>query len=367
MKKTIEIKPFSEWSPAGMEHLIVAGPCGAETEDQVYKTAEQLAGIGKIKIFRAGIWKPRTRPNSFEGVGEIGLKWLQEIKKKYKLLTTVEVANKEHTELALKHGVDVLWIGARTTVNPFSVQEIADVLKGVDIPVMIKNPVNPDLQLWIGAIERINQAGINKIIAIHRGFHAGNKNAYRNNPMWEIPIELKTLYPELAVICDPSHIGGKRNLLKEISQKSIDLGMQGLMIESHINPDIALSDAEQQLSPAALSELLTNLIYRTESTNDKQFNDQLNNFRNLIDELDEELLSLLKKRIDIIEKIGEYKLENNVAVFQLQRWKNILESRIVSGNQKKLAKDFVEKFCLLLHEESIRVQTDLMNKKPSKL
>lgn len=363
MKKTIDLKPFHEWSPAKAEHLIVSGPCGAETEEQIYTTAEQLANIGKVKIFRAGIWKPRTRPNSFEGVGETGLKWLQEIKNKHNLLTTVEVANKEHTELALKYGVDVLWIGARTTVNPFSVQEIADVLKGVDVPVMVKNPVNPDLQLWIGAIERINQAGINKIIAIHRGFHSGNKSVYRNNPMWEIPIELKTLYPDLPVICDPSHIGGKRSLLKEIAQKSIDLGMQGLMIEAHINPDKAWSDAQQQITPTELHVLLNELVYRTESTTDKGFNDQLKNFRNIIDELDEELLSLLKKRIDIIEKIGEYKLANNVSVFQLQRWKNILQSRIASGAQKNLEKDFVEKICLLLHEESIRIQTDLMNKK----
>lgn len=362
MKKSIELKAFCDWSPAGKDHLIISGPCGAETEEQVLSTAGQLAATNKVNIFRAGIWKPRTRPNSFEGVGEIGLKWLQQVKKQYGLLTTVEVANREHTELALKYGVDILWIGARTTVNPFSVQEIADVLKGVDIPVMIKNPVNPDLQLWIGAIERINQAGINKIAAIHRGFHSGNKTIYRNNPMWEIPIELKTLYPDLAIICDPSHIGGKRTLIKEIAQKSIDLGMQGLMIESHIDPDHALSDAQQQITPQVLLELLESLVYRTEYTDNVSFNDQLNNFRNIIDELDEELLSLLKKRIDIIEKIGEYKLENKVAVFQLQRWKVILESRVASGDLKKLDRGFVEKFCMLLHEESIRVQTELMNK-----
>lgn len=363
IKRTLDISAFCNWSPDKNQHLIVAGPCGAESYEQVMQTAEGIAKDERIKIFRAGIWKPRTRPNSFEGVGEEGLKWLQEVKKQHGLLTTVEVANKEHTELALKYGVDVLWIGARTTVNPFSVQEIADVLKGVDVPVMIKNPVHPDLQLWIGAIERVQQAGIDKIIAIHRGFHDGHKNAYRNTPLWEIPIELKTIFPNLPVICDPSHIGGQRKYLKEISQKALDLGMQGLMIESHINPDIALSDAQQQLTPAALHQLLNELNFRHTTTTDAKFNDKLQHLRNIIDELDEEMLQLIKKRIDIILQIAEYKRDNNVSVFQLERWMEILKTRVESGIDKNMNKDFVEKLCQLLHEESIRVQTDNMNKK----
>ncbi|MCD6068504.1 MAG: synthetase [Bacteroidetes bacterium] len=346
--------------------MLIAGPCGAETYEQVMQTAEGIAKNDQIKIFRAGIWKPRTRPNSFEGVGETGLKWLQEVKKTYGLLTTVEVANKEHTELALKYGVDVLWIGARTTVNPFSVQEIADVLKGVDIPVMIKNPVHPDLQLWIGAIERIQQAGIDKMIAIHRGFHDGHTGIYRNHPLWEIPIELKTIFPNLPVICDPSHIGGKRMFLKEIAQKALDLGMQGLMIESHIQPDKALSDAQQQLTPDALHQLLSELTFRKTTTTDAKFNDKLQHLRNIIDELDEEMIQLTRKRIDIIEQIAEYKQDNNVSVFQLERWMEILKSRTQSGIDKKMNKDFIEKLCLLLHEESIRVQTELMSKKEEK-
>lgn len=362
IKKELEILPFNDWNPNKSEHLLIAGPCGAETEEQVMQTAEGIAKNKQIKVFRAGIWKPRTRPNSFEGVGEKGLRWLKRVQKEHGLLTTVEVANKEHTELALKHGVDILWIGARTTVNPFSVQEIADVLKGTDIPVMIKNPVHPDLQLWIGAIERIQQAGINKIIAIHRGFHDPHKGVYRNAPLWEIPIELKTIFPNLPVVCDPSHIGGKRNLLKEIAQKSLDLGMQGLMIESHIHPQQALSDAQQQLTPDSLQQLLSELLFRQTSSTDKKFNNKLHNLRNIIDELDEEMMLLLQKRMEIIEQIGEYKKDNNVSIFQLDRWREILKSRIHSGIDKKLDKDFVEKFCQLLHEESIRVQNELMNK-----
>jgi chorismate mutase len=362
IKKELEITPFASWSPNKNEHLLIAGPCGAESEEQVLQTAEGIASNKHIKVFRAGIWKPRTRPNSFEGVGERGLQWLQQVQKKHGLLTTVEVANREHAELALKHGVDILWIGARTTVNPFSVQEIADVLKGTDVPVMIKNPVHPDLQLWIGAIERINQAGIKKIVAIHRGFHDPHKGIYRNAPLWEIPIELKTIFPNIPVICDPSHIGGKRNLLKEIAQKSLDLGMQGLMIESHINPQQALSDAQQQLTPDALHQLLSELLYRQTTSSNEKFNDKLYNLRNIIDELDEEVMLLLQKRMEIIGQIGEYKKENNVSIFQLERWREILKSRIHSGLDKKLDKDFIEKFCQLLHEESIRVQNDLMNR-----
>jgi chorismate mutase len=252
----VEIQALHTWITNPNEPLIVAGPCGAETEDQVLQTAKEISKIPSVKLFRAGIWKPRTRPNAFEGVGEEGLIWLKEVQKQFGLKTTVEVANAQHTELALKHGVDVLWIGARTTGNPFSVQEIADVVKGVDIPVFIKNPIHADMQLWLGAIERFANSGITKLAGIHRGFHYAGKTKYRNKPLWEIAIELKTLLPELPIICDPSHICGNRELIPHVAQKALDLGMNGLMIESHINPTVALSDAQQQLTPSALKELL---------------------------------------------------------------------------------------------------------------
>ena len=267
----MEIKALHTWITNDNEPLIISGPCGAETYEQVLETAKLLHAIKSVKLFRAGIWKPRTRPNSFEGVGEEGLIWLKEVQKQFGLKTTVEVANAQHTELALKHGVDVLWIGARTTGNPFSVQEIADVLKGVDIPVFIKNPIHADLQLWIGAIERLSNAGITKLAAIHRGFHYAGKTKYRNKPLWEIALELKTTLPNLPIICDPSHICGNREFIEHVSQKALDLGMNGLMIESHINPSVALSDAQQQLTPFALNELLSHLVYRQTTSENPDF------------------------------------------------------------------------------------------------
>lgn len=362
MQKPLNILPLNSWKPKGFDNFIIAGPCGAETEEQVMQTAAQIAALNKVSVFRSGIWKPRTRPNSFEGVGTVGLQWLQQVKKQFGLLTTVEVANAHHTEEALKYGVDILWIGARTTVNPFSVQEIADVLKGVDVPVMIKNPVHADLQLWMGAIERIAQAGINKICAIHRGFHTAQKSNYRNIPLWEIPIELKTVFPELPVICDPSHISGRRDLIKDVAQKALDLGMDGLMIESHNNPSQALSDAQQQLTPADLGKLLNELNYRSTSSLNPEFINELQNFRHIIDEIDEELIRVLKKRSDIITRIGEYKKEHHVTIFQLERWKEILKTRSESAAQKGFPAEFIEKLCQLLHEESIRLQTEIMNK-----
>ncbi len=356
-------KPLNSWVTKNNEPLIIAGPCGAESEIQVFDTAKQLSEIPAVKIFRAGIWKPRTRPNSFEGVGEIGLQWLKRVKTETGLKTTVEVANAKHAELALKNDVDVLWIGARTTVNPFSVQEIADVLKGVDIPVFIKNPVHADLQLWLGAIERVSNAGITKIAAIHRGFHYSGKSKYRNKPFWEIAIELKTLLPELPIICDPSHICGNTELLQSVSQKALDLGMNGLMIESHHNPAQALSDASQQLLPKDLKALLNNLIYRQPATQNALFNDRLSQLREIVDEIDDELLNILRKRLLIMEKVGEYKKEHHITIFQLQRWQQILKTREQWAEKIGLPKAFVEKFCVMLHEESIRVQTEIMNKK----
>lgn len=358
------ISPLNEWITRQNEPLIIAGPCGAESEEQVLQTAREISQIPRVRLFRAGIWKPRTRPNSFEGVGEPGLEWLKQVQQQFGLKTTVEVANAHHTELALKHGVDVLWIGARTTVNPFSVQEIADVLKGVDIPVLVKNPVHADLQLWLGAIERISNAGITKLAAIHRGFHYPGKSKYRNKPLWEIAIELKTILPNLPIICDPSHISGNRELIPHVAQKALDLGMNGLMIESHIHPDAALSDAAQQLTPAALKELLESLVYRKASPENPECHDQLEQFRNIVDEIDDELMNVLKKRMKVMEQMGDYKKEHDITIFQLERWQEILRTRSQWAEKIGLPRAFVEKICLLLHEESIRVQTDVMNKKP---
>lgn len=359
----VKIQALHNWITNSNEPLIIAGPCGAESETQVLETAKALKQIESIKLFRAGIWKPRTRPNSFEGVGEEGLIWLKEVQKQFGLKTTVEVANAQHTELALKHGVDVLWVGARTTGNPFSVQEIADVVKGVDIPVFIKNPIHADIQLWLGAFERFANSGITKLAAIHRGFHYAGKTKYRNKPMWELAIELKTLVPELPIICDPSHISGNRDLIPHVAQKALDLGMNGLMIESHINPSVALSDAQQQLTPNALKELLNNLVYRQSSSQNPECEDKLTQFRKMIDEVDDELINILKKRMTIIEQIGEYKKEHDLTIFQLERWQEILRSRIQWAEKLGIPRAHTEKFCQLLHEESIRIQTELMNKK----
>jgi chorismate mutase len=359
----VDIKPLNSWITNNNDPLIIAGPCGAETQEQVLQTAAELSKIDSIKLFRAGIWKPRTRPNAFEGVGEKGLVWLSEVQKQFNLKTAVEVANAQHTELALKHGVDVLWIGARTTGNPFSVQEIADVVKGIDIPVFIKNPIHADLQLWLGAFERFSNAGITKLAAIHRGFHYSGKTKYRNKPMWEIAIELKTILSNLPIICDPSHISGNRELIPHVAQKALDLGMNGLMIESHINPTVALSDAQQQLTPNDLRTVLESLIHRQSESNNPECNNRLVQFRKMIDEVDDELINVLKKRMSIIEQIGEYKRENGLTIFQLERWQEILKSRSEWGEKLGISAAHTEKICQLLHEESIRIQTELMNKK----
>jgi chorismate mutase len=357
----MKIASLNTWLPITAEPLLIAGPCGAESLEQLMATAKGLKELNKISLFRAGVWKPRTRPNAFEGKGEEALKWLNEVKKEFGFKITVEVANAQHTELALKYGIDVLWIGARTTVNPFSVQEIADVLKGVDIPVMVKNPVHADLQLWIGALERINNSGITKLAAVHRGFHFYGKTKYRNKPLWQLPIELRTLFPELPIICDPSHISGNRELISSVAQKALDLGMNGLMIESHFDPSVALSDAEQQLTPKQLGELISKLILRKEVCTEDAVN-KLSELRNIIDEIDEELIHVLKKRTQIIVQIGNYKKEHNITIFQLERWQELLRTRIQLAQKLGLSPNHVEKICQLLHEESIRIQNGLMNK-----
>lgn len=358
----INITPPRDYIQGLSGPLYIAGPCSAETEEQVMATAKAIAEGGRIKIFRAGVWKPRTRPNAFEGNGEIALQWLQRVKPETKLLTAVEIANTEHLELCLKYNVDIVWIGARTTVNPFSVQEIADGLKGIDIPVYIKNPINPDLKLWIGAIERISKAGIQKIAAIHRGFQAYENSVYRYSPMWDIPIELMAAFPDLPVICDPSHITGKRSMVAETAQKAMNLGMNGLMIESHLSPDDAWSDAAQQITPQTLMDLLKNIKIRTQSTDDLAVNDELKHLRTIIDSIDEELLGVIAKRMKAIEKIGNYKKQHNVAIFQPDRLAEIIKTRSDFGKNLHLDTEFVEKLLLELHSESIRYQTEIVYK-----
>lgn len=361
MKLNLNIEPFSNWAPVSNGPLIISGPCSAETEEQLLATARLLKATGKVNVLRAGIWKPRTRPGEFEGIGSIGLEWLNKAKAETGLPIAVEVANAKHVEEALAAGVDILWIGARSTVNPFTVQEIADALKGVDIPVMVKNPINPDLSLWIGAIERINGAGITKIAAIHRGFSSFEKTAFRNEPMWDLAINLKTLVPDLPIINDPSHICGSRELIPFISQKALDLDMQGLMIESHLDPTVAWTDAKQQVTPAALSEMIDGFILRKADSKNPEFKDKLAGLREKIDQLDDQIFQKLSERMKIVEQIGEYKRDNDVTILQVSRWDEILQKRTAFGSVLKLDKDFTAKILELIHSESIRKQTAIMN------
>jgi chorismate mutase len=325
------------------------------------ETARLLAKDKRVFVFRGGVWKPRTRPGSFEGVGSIGLKWLQQVKEETGLPVGTEVANAQHTEEALKAGLDVLWIGARSTASPFVVQEIADVLKGTDTVVMIKNPVNPDVQLWMGAVERIYQAGIKNIVGIHRGFTPFRETKYRNYPNWKTFIELKRLLPNLPVICDPSHIAGTREYLFEISQKAFDMGMEGLMIESHRDPSCALSDAGQQLTPADLGKMLDKLVIRYENASNPEFDNQLDVLRNRIDAIDAELLEILASRVQIVKQIGEYKRDNNVTALQISRWTQLMENRVKLGKSMDVNETFVKILFQLIHEDSVRMQTEIMD------
>jgi len=365
MKLNLNIQPLDTWIKTGKEPLVIAGPCSAETEDQLVATAHLLAQTGRVSALRAGIWKPRTRPGEFEGIGSIGLEWLKRAKEETGLPTAVEVATAKHVEEALKMGVDILWVGARSTVNPFTVQEIADALRGVDVPVMVKNPVNPDLSLWIGALERINNAGITKLAAIHRGFSSYEKSAFRNEPMWDIAIHLKTLAPHLPIINDPSHITGNRELIGYISQKALDLDMQGLMIESHIDPSVAWTDAAQQVTPSALVDILDRLALRKPEVRDAGVKDKLAELRAKIDKIDDLLFQKVAERMQIAEKIGEYKKENGITILQVNRWDEILNKRTTYAKALKLSAEFTEKLLELLHAESIRTQTEVMNKDQS--
>jgi len=336
---------------------VIAGPCSAETEEQVMATAKQLHDRG-IKMFRAGIWKPRTRPGAFEGIGSEGLKWLQRVQKEYGMYTATEVATAKHVSEAIKYGVDILWIGARTTVNPFAMQEIADALEGCDKPILIKNPVNPDLELWIGALERLYNAGIRKLGVIHRGFSSADKKIYRNLPQWHIPIEMRRRFPNLPIICDPSHIGGKRELIAPLAQQAMDLNYDGLIIESHCDPDCAWSDKEQQVTPDILDYILNMLVIREGET---QTTESLSELRKQIDELDDQLVELLSKRMRVSREIGTFKKEHNMQVLQASRYSEILDGRIKQAEKFGIDGDCMQKILEAIHEESVRQQITIIN------
>jgi chorismate mutase len=341
--------------------LIISGPCSAETEEQVLQTATRLAKTGKVDALRAGIWKPRTRPGSFEGIGTKGLPWLQQAKKLTGLPTAVEVATGKQVEDALHFDVDILWIGARTTVNPFSVQDVADALRGANVPVLIKNPINPDLELWTGAVERVAKAGISKIGLIHRGFSSYGNTEYRNAPMWHLAIEMKRRNPDMMIINDPSHICGRRDILLDVAQKAIDLDFDGLMIESHIDPDNAWSDAKQQVTPEALAEMLDTIIWRKEDINSEAYHAALEKLRQQINHLDDELMQLLGQRMKIADKIGEFKKNNNITILQTNRWNEILGKAFIKADSLGLTREFITKYFDAVHMESINHQNKIMN------
>jgi chorismate mutase len=358
----MEISPLNKWFEGFESYpLIIAGPCSAESEQQVLSTARFLKETGKVSLFRAGIWKPRTRPGSFSGAGIRAFKWLERVKSESGLRITVEVASAKHVEVCLRHSIDVLWIGARTVSNPFSVDEISRALRGTDIPVLIKNPLSPDIDLWTGAVERIYSAGIRRIAAVHRGFSPFERTLYRNMPKWEIPIELRQRIVNLPVLCDPSHIAGRAVFVGEIAQKAMDLNMSGLMIEVHPDPENALSDATQQLDHEAFRSLIDNLIIRRPTIEDKRFLNQLEELRNQIDSIDHQLVELIAARMNVSGKMGEYKCRNSVTILQMERWLEILRTRTEQGTILGLEKSFMEKMLKLLHQESIRIQTEIMN------
>ena len=340
--------------------FIISGPCSAETEAQVLQTAKEIKALGKVDLFRAGIWKPRTRPDSFEGVGEIGLPWLQKVQKEFGLPVTTEVANGRHVELCLNHDIDVLWIGARSTVNPFVVQEIADALKGSSVPVMIKNPINPDLALWLGAVERLQKAGITNLAVIHRGFSNLSEKYYRNSPQWQIAIEFISHNPDIPIICDPSHICGRRDILFDVAQKAMDLGYHGLMLESHIDPDNAWSDSAQQITPQHLDSFLDELVYRETHENDVAVQNELARLRDKIDQIDDSIIQLIVDRMMIAQDIGIYKKANNMTIFQAKRWAEIQKRVYILAQKGGLSNEFISQYIKAIHDESIDQQERVM-------
>lgn len=364
MARELELIPLYEW---GMftepRPSVVAGPCSAETEEQVMETARGLRDMG-INVFRAGIWKPRTHPGCFEGIGAEGLKWMQRAAKEYGLKVATEVASEKHVYECLKYGVDLVWIGARTTSNPFLVQEIADALKDTDIPVLVKNPANPDLDLWIGALERLNSAGIKKLGVIHRGFSTFDKIKYRNDPQWQVAIELRNIYPELPFFVDPSHMGGSTDYIREISQRSLDLGFEGLMIESHCNPSSAWSDAKQQLTPSQLSDLLYKQVVVKDIDSDApEWKENIDQLRAKIDVIDENILYALGSRMNISRQIGEFKKSNNIAILQTTRWDEVQAKAILKGKEHGLPEDFLKTVFNAIHEASVEVQNEIISGK----
>lgn len=364
MDKKLDILPLKDWNLFNLFNdkrpLLIAGPCSAESEIQIMETARGLKAMG-VCVFRAGIWKPRTHPNTFEGVGTPGLKWMQRVKNELGMKICTEVASEKHIFDCMKFGVDMVWIGARTTANPFLVQEIADALKDTDIPVLVKNPVNPDIDLWIGALERLNQAGVKKLGVIHRGFSTSEKIPYRNRPDWQIAIELRTRYPEMPFFCDPSHMGGAKQYLQEISQTSLDLGLDGLMIESHCDPTCALSDAKQQLTPKELDEMMQKLTVRESDSDSPEYRENIHQLRAKIDVLDESLLYLLASRMNISRQIGEYKKHNNIAIIQTGRWDSLLEKVLERGREQGLSEKFLSTVFNAIHEASVQVQNEILN------
>lgn len=358
----MEFKSISQWFNKPIDGpLLIAGPCSAESREQVLETARGIAAQNRFQVFRAGVWKPRTRPGTFEGVGPKAFEWLAEVKEKFGLLVAIEVATPDHFELALKNGIDLVWVGARTSSNPFSVDELAAAMAGSSIPILVKNPVYPDIELWMGTIERFMKVGIKKLGAIHRGFSPFQRSAYRNLPKWEIPIELKSRLPQLPVICDPSHISGRPSLLLDVSQKALDLSMDGLMIETHINPTVALSDARQQITPAQLEELIGRLVFRDATIANGEALDRLESLREIIDSIDTQLLELLAQRMEIAREIGAFKKEKNVAIMQLRRWEEMLACRAEQAKALGLDEDYVKSLLRLVHRESIRQQALIMN------
>ena len=360
MAHELDIIPGTEWGFFTLPRpMCIAGPCSAETEEQVMETAKGLNDFG-IHVYRAGIWKPRTHPGSFEGVGTQGLKWLRRVKQELGMKVCTEVASEKHVLECIKYGVDLVWVGARTSANPFLMQEIADALEGTDIPVLVKNPVNPDLDLWIGALERLNRAGLRKLGVIHRGFSTSASIPYRNDPSWKIAIELRTRYPQMAFFADPSHMAGDRKYLQELSQRAMDLGLDGLMVESHCNPDAAWSDAKQQLTPAALQSLLENLVIRENTSENEAYREGIDALRARIDVIDENLLKLLKDRMGVSQAIGQYKKEHNVAILQAGRWEQLLADMVARAGAMGISEQAITAIMTAIHDESVRVQNNVL-------
>lgn len=362
METKLDLIPVSEWGlfPEGQRPLLIAGPCSAESEVQVMQTARGLKELN-VNVFRAGIWKPRTHPNNFEGVGTPGLKWLQKVKSELGMKVATEVASEKHIFDCIKFGVDMVWIGARTTANPFLVQEIANALKDTDIPVLVKNPVNPDIDLWLGALERLNQAGVKKLGVIHRGFSTTEKIPYRNSPGWQIAIEMRTRCPQLPFFADPSHMGGSRAYLKELSQRALDLGLDGLMVESHCDPSCALSDAKQQLTPEDFGKLMASLIVRENDTDTPEYKENIDQLRAQIDIIDESLLYALNTRMNVSRKIGQYKKEHNIAIIQTSRWDEIISQMVERARAYGLSEKFISTVFNAIHEESVHEQNEILS------